>query len=133
MEFLNLTCGEDPAAALVTHTGGAEGQTLRILMIGNIARLSAYADLRFTVRFESREGELLLYQSAGDALIFYQSVTDGNDRFTAAEGYVLFGVSIANIPPEVWESALIELSDGETGQILCSQTVENSRDRADPE
>lgn len=125
VEYLNLTCGDDPAAALVSNAGGAEGQTVRILMIASAARLAACADPVFTVSFEQNGAEALRYQIRGRALLYYQSVTDGSDRFTAAEGYLLFGVTVNEIPPEAWSGVRIALTDGAGGQVLCSSTVEN--------
>lgn len=126
VEYLNLTCGEDPAAALISLVSGEEGQSVRILMIANVSRLSACADPVFSVRFERGGDSVFRYNVTGKDLIFYQSITDGSDRFTAAEGYVLFGVTVDRIPTGAWTSAEIVLTDGATGQVIGSHTVENA-------
>lgn len=125
VEYLNLTCGEDPATALVANATGEMGQTVRILMIGNAARLSTCADPVFSVVFEKNNAAVLRWQAGGNDLDFYQTVTDGIERFTAADGYLLFGVTVNEIPPDAWTRARITLTDRASGQVLFTHVVEN--------
>lgn len=125
VDYLNLTSGENPATALISTVNLEGSQSMRILMIASQSRISACADPVFSVVFAWDGAEVFRYQVRSKDLIFYQSMIDGMDRFTAAQGYLLFGVTVDGIPPEAWSVARITLTDGSTGQILWDHTVEN--------
>ncbi len=129
-KYMSLDCGDETARSIFS-VNQRDGRTdMRLVMIGNLSKMTDYRSWVLKISFES-DGVTVrdfvrYFEGEGDLLYLYAAVNAGNDYYSAADGYCIFGVSIKGIPDNEWQSVIITLSaDGDTEPIIESR-IENS-------
>lgn len=133
MDFPDLNCGDGTASALVSVISGEDVIHMRYVMVANLENLSRYRTPLFSMTYYKNGEVVREYRMGKDEIEFCQSITDtrSGDRFTAAEGYCLFGLSVEMIPADVWTEVELELLDEDTGESLFLRTITNEGIRDD--
>ncbi|MGM9637557.1 MAG: transglutaminase domain-containing protein [Eubacteriales bacterium] len=133
MDFPDLNCGDGTASALVSVISGEDVLHMRYVMVANLENLSYYRSPSFCMTYY-KDGEAVReYRMGKDDIEFCLSITDtkSGDRFTAADGYCLFGLSVEMIPVDAWSEVELEFLDEDTGEILFLRTITNEGIRND--
>lgn len=129
-KYMSLDCGDETARSIFSVNQKNGRTDMRFVMIGNLSKMTDYRSWVLKISFES-DGVTVrdfvrYFEGEGDLLCLYAAVNAGNDYYSAAEGYCLFGVSIKGIPDNEWQSVIITLSADGYDEPIIESRVENS-------
>ncbi|MBR2986449.1 MAG: carbohydrate-binding protein [Clostridia bacterium] len=103
---------EDFSAFVSSRKASDDKHDLRFIVAADFVGLDNYDALYMTVSFLDADGNTVksIVKNVATELSFYASATAAGNRYTAAEGSVLFGMVITNVPDSAWASATVSLS-----------------------
>ena len=129
VEAGKYTLGSDDFSAFLSARLAQDGKNdFRVIFAADTADLDYYRALNVVLTF-TKDGETVktLTKDLASKLNAYTSATAAGNTYTVAEGSVLFGLVITNVPVDAWDSVSVELVDRYTGDIAAygSQYSEN--------
>ena len=109
------------------QTGGvasADKHDLRVVLIANLAKLSAVRSATVTITFTLSDGSVktvikTLAAESSDYTL-YRTVSAGDDSYAADSGCVLFGNIITDIPNGAYTGVQITITETDTNTVLLN-------------
>ena len=130
----DYTIDSDDFSAFVSSRKGATEGThdARFIVAADLEGLDQYQALYLTVEFTDASGNVVktFAFNVATELEIFQSATAAGNKYTAADGSVLFGCVIVDIPDTAWSGVTLSLgttADAETvfvkGSIAASELI----------
>ena len=109
----DYTIASEDFSAFVSSRKSVEAgkNDLRFIVAAQYDMLDQYEALYMTVTFVDASGNTVksITKNVAKELAVYASASAAGNRYTAADGSVLFGMVITNVPDDAWASALVTL------------------------
>lgn len=110
-----FTLATEDFSAFVSARAGAKNTTdYRIIVVADIEKFVARYDIDFSLSFE-KNGEVVKSETRNvyTNLDFYSSATAARNTYIAADGCLLFGLVVKEVPAGAWDTVTISLIDGD--------------------
>ena len=126
-QVLTLTDENKPAAYLQWTAADAGGrQKVRAIICADERYLQEIEDIAITLTFTLTDGETRTAVVPMSQLTAYRSVYAANQLCAAADGCVLLGVVVSNVPAGGWSSASLSTTVQGTENAVAAYTVSGS-------
>ena len=126
-QVLTLTDENKPAAYLQWTAADAGGrQKVRAIICADERYLQEIEDIAITLTFTLTDGETRTAVVPMSQLTAFRSVYAANQLCAAADGCVLLGVVVSNVPAGGWSSASLSTTVQGTENAVAAYTVSGS-------
>ncbi len=112
-----LICDETIAGYIQTRPASEGHHDMRVILVGDLEKLSAYSALDVTVTFTTADGTKILKQTLGGNKSdygLYKVVSADGAYYIAEDGNAMFGNIIAEIPNGAYTAVTVTVTGGET-------------------
>ena len=117
---------DDLSAFISVRDGATEGTNdYRFVIAADLEKFVTYGNANLLLTF-TKDGEVVATATKNvvtDLKVYASAVAAGN-TYVAAEGDILTGIVITDVPADAWDAVSVTVVDGET--ILATGTVENA-------
>lgn len=110
------TIDSDSISAFVSARDAGEGKNdLRFVLAADYNSILSYETLTVTIEFATVQGVVKSTVITLDKLTVFASATAAGNTYTAAEGAVLFGLVVTDVPSDAWQYAVVSVSTTSDG------------------